>query len=98
MSAVWFGASALTLLVTLVAPGLLTPFNRAWMRLAELMHRIVSPLVLGLMFFGLLAPVGWVMRMAGRDVLRRRFDSAARTYWVDRDPPGPDPAGLPHQF
>ena len=94
----WFTASGLTLVVTLVAPNALTPFNRAWMKLAEVLNRIVSPLVLGVMFYGMFAPMGWVMRLAGRDALRRRFEPEARSYWIERDPPGPDPTGLPNQF
>lgn len=94
----WFGLSASTLLVTLVAPGLLAPLNRAWMRLASILNTIVSPIVLGIMFFGVFAPIGIVMRLAGRDAMRRRLDPRARTYWQERDPPGPDPSGLPNQF
>ena len=94
----WFGLSASTLLVTLVAPDLLAPLNRAWMRLASILNTIVSPIVLGIMFFGVFAPIGIVMRLAGRDAMRRRLDPRARTYWQERDPPGPDPSGLPNQF
>jgi Saxitoxin biosynthesis operon protein SxtJ len=94
----WFGVSALTLLVTLLAPDWLTPANRAWMKLAELLNRIVSPLVLGVMFFGMFAPMGWAMRLSGRDALKRRIEPEARSYWVERTPPGPDAAGLPNQF
>lgn len=96
---VWvLSASGLTLLVTLVVPAWLTPFNRAWMKLAELLNRVVSPLVLGLIFFGMFTPIAWGMRWAGRDALRRRFEPSLKTYWQDRDPPGPDPSGLPNQF
>lgn len=95
----WLAAlSALTLIVTAAAPAMLTPLNRAWMKLAELLHRVVSPIVLGLIFFGIFAPVGFVMRLAGRDALKRRFEAQAGSYWIDRQPPGPDPAGLPNQF
>lgn len=94
----WFGLSGTTLLITFVKPDWLTPANRAWMKLAEILNRIVSPVVLGVMFFGLFAPTGWAMRLAGRDVLRRRFEPEARTYWIEREPPGPDPTGLPNQF
>lgn len=93
-----FGLSALTLIVTLARPQLLAPANRAWMKLAEVLHHVVSPVVLGIVFFGILTPTAWVMRLAGRDALKRRFEPAARTYWVEREPPGPDPAGLPNQF
>jgi hypothetical protein len=92
------GLSALILLVTLAKPDWLGPANRAWMKLAELLHRVVSPIALGIMFFCVLTPMALVMRMTGRDAMKRRFDPAARTYWLERDPPGPDPAGLPNQF
>ncbi len=93
-----FALAALTLLVTLAKPDWLGPANRAWMKLAELLHRVVSPVALGLMFFGVLTPMALVIRMTGRDAMKRRFDPAAKTYWIERDPPGPDPAGLPNQF
>jgi len=90
--------AALTLIVTLTVPGVLTPPNRAWMKLGEWLRRIVSPVVLGAIFYGVFTPVGFFMRMAGRDALRRRFEPAAQTYWIERDPPGPDPSGMPNQF
>ena len=93
-----FGLSALTLAVTLAKPDWLAPANRAWMKLAELLNRVVSPVVLGVIFYGMFTPIAWVMRWAGRDAMKRRFEPDARSYWVERDPPGPDPAGLPNQF
>jgi hypothetical protein len=93
-----FGFAALVLAVALAAPGALTPFNRAWMKLGEVLHRIVNPIVLGLIFYGMFTPVAIVMRLAGRDALRWRFEPKARSYWIERDPPGPDPSGLPNQF
>lgn len=92
------GLSVLTLVITLAKPDWLTPANRAWMRLAELLNRIVSPIVLGAIFFGVITPTAWVMRMAGRDQMKRKYEPAASTYWIERNPPGPDPAGLPNQF
>jgi len=68
------------------------------MKLAEILHRIVSPVALGIVFFGVLTPMGFAMRLFGRDTMQRRFDPSARTYWIERDPPGPDPSGLPNQF
>lgn len=94
----WLAASATVLATTLLRPGWLMPFNRAWMKLAELLNRVVSPLVLGIIFFGLFAPIGVMMRARGRDVLKRRFQAEAPSYWEDRNPPGPDPASLPHPF
>jgi hypothetical protein len=83
------GVAALIALVTVTRAHWLAPFNRAWMRLGALLHHVVSPLMLGLIYFAVFTPVGIVMRLAGRDALLRRWDRAAPSYWVRRDPPGP---------
>jgi hypothetical protein len=81
--------AALTAIVTLVRTHWLAPYNRAWMKLAEVLHRVVSPVVLGLIFFGLFTPVALVMRACGRDALHRRYEAQLPSYWIRRDPPGP---------
>jgi hypothetical protein len=81
--------AALTALVTMIRAHWLAPFNRAWMKLAELLHRVVSPVVLGVIYFGVFTPVGLVMRAFGRDAMCRRFEPTRPSYWVPRDPPGP---------
>ena len=86
----WLAAlAALTALVTVTREQWLAPLNRAGMKLAEVLHHVVSPLTMGLIFFVVFTPVGIVMRAFGRDAMCRRFDPAARSYWVHRDPPGP---------
>lgn len=80
------------------APLSLTPLSRAWMGLGMLMGRVVNPLVFGVMFFALITPVGWVARLRGRDALRLHLDPSARSYWVDRQPPGPLPESFKNQF
>jgi hypothetical protein len=81
--------AAATALVTLIRSQWLAPLNRAWMKFGELMHRVVSPMILGLIFFGIFTPVGMVMRAFGRDAMTRRYEPQAPSYWVKRDPPGP---------
>ena len=90
--------AALMALVTYTRETWLTPLNRAWMKLGELLGRIVSPLVLGLIFFGVFTPVGMVMRLFGRDALYRSIDAAAPSYWVRRDPPGPAEGSFRNMF
>ena len=95
----WAAAIALAfLLVAFVAPGWLAAPNRAWMRLGLLLGRIVSPVVLAILFFAVFTPFGLFMRLFRRDPLRTAFDRAAPTYWIERVPPGPDPAGMKDQF
>ena len=63
----WLGASGLTLLVTLAWPAWLAPFNRAWMKLADVLGRIVSPIVLGVLFYLVVTPFGFIKRLTGWD-------------------------------
>jgi len=82
-------AAALMALVTLTRETWLTPLNRAWMAFGALLNKIVSPVVLGVIYFGVFTPTGMVMRLFGRDAMCRAWDAKASTYWVTRDPPGP---------
>ena len=90
--------SVLTLVVSFACPSILHPLNRLWMKFAEILHKIVNPIVLGAMYYVVIAPVGIGMRLFGRDALRRRIEPEASSYWVDRKPPGPPPDSLPNQF
>ena len=92
------GLALAFLAVSLAAPAVLAPLNRLWLKFGELLHRITSPIILGIMFFGVITPVGWLMRLAGKDLLRMKFDREAPSYWVRRDPPGPEKTSLKRQF
>ena len=92
------GLAALFGAVTLLRPALLHPLNRAWMALAYVLNRVVSPIVLGILYYGMITPIGWIMRLRGRDPMRRRLEPAAATYWLPRQPPGPPPESLRDQF
>jgi len=85
-------------LVALGRPVLLRPLNRAWMALGHLMGRVVNPLVLGAIFFLLLTPVAWFMRLAGRDALALRSRCDRSSYWVERQPAGPGADSFKNQF
>ena len=90
-------AAALFLVLGLLRPSLLHPLNRLWTMLGLLLHRIVNPIVMGLLFYGTILPTGLVMRLRGRDLLRLRRDPAAETYWIKRTP-GPAPETMKDQF
>src|SRR5687767_6711854 len=64
-----FGLAALFLVAALVCPWILRPLNIAWMHLGLLLNRVVSPIVMGVIYFGLFTPIATVMRLRGRDVL-----------------------------
>jgi hypothetical protein len=86
------------LLLALVIPGVLAPANRLWMKFGELMHRIVSPVALGIVFYLTVLPTGLILRLFGKDPLRLRLDSQADSYWIKREPPGPAAESLNNQF
>jgi hypothetical protein len=90
--------AAAFLLAGFAAPGILAPLNRLWFRFGMALGRIVSPVVMGVIFFGTVMPTGLLMRLFRKDLLRLRFDPAAESYWIPRDPPGPSAESLKQQF
>jgi len=80
------------------APAPLRPLNRAWFRLGLLLHAIVTPVVMGLVFYVSVLPIGLVLRAMGKDLLRLRRDAAATSYWIVREPPGPAQGTMKNQF
>ena len=64
----------------------MAPLNRAWMRFGLLLHKIVNPVIMGLVFFLTVTPTALIMRALGKDPLRRRLDKE-RDYLLDRQGP-----------
>jgi 4-amino-4-deoxy-L-arabinose transferase-like glycosyltransferase len=88
--------SVVFLFCTLAFPRLLTPLNFAWSLLGRLLHRVVSPVILGALYFLILTPFAFVFRAIKKDPLRLILDPAAETYWIKRDDqPG---KGMANQF
>lgn len=90
--------AAVILALAIAQPALLGPPNRLWMRLGRLMHALVTPVVLGVLFYGTITPVGTIMRLAGRDPMQRRFEPDAHTYWIARRLGGLPPETMRRQF
>lgn len=64
----------------LVAPTTLRPIYLVWMRCGVIVHRIVSPIVLGVIFLLVITPTACIRRLFGHDAIARGFDTSARTY------------------
>ena len=77
------------LVATLVNPDVLLPLNKLWMRFGLLLGMIISPIVMGIIFFGLFTPMSLTMRLFRRDELRLRFKNK-KTHWILRDFPDGD--------
>jgi hypothetical protein len=92
-----FIIALLIALVTLFIPKLLTPLNKAWFLLGELLGKIISPLVLGIIFFLIITPTAIIGRALGRDELKLRRKSQS-SYWIDRKSPSPRGDSFNNQF
>jgi uncharacterized membrane protein YjgN (DUF898 family) len=79
-------AALVFLIVTLAKSDTLLPLNKLWMRFGLLLGMIVSPIVLGVIFFGLFTPIAAIMRLSGRDELRLKFSQKA-SHWITRSEP-----------
>lgn len=84
--------------LTVAAPHRLRPLARAWLGLGMVMHSIVSPVVMGIIFFLVVTPTGLIMRLLGKRPLQLKFEPELSSYWLKREPPGPDPETMKHQF
>ena len=85
-------------LLAVLYPSVLTLPNRWWTKFGLLLGKVVSPIALGLLFFGVITPLGAVMRLTGKDPLRLQLDRKTDSYWILRDPPGPPPESMTNQF
>jgi hypothetical protein len=90
--------SGVFLLLAALVPQVLAPANRLWTKFGMLLHNIVSPIALGILFFLVVTPSALLMKLFGKDPLRLRFDPAVDSYWIKRDPPGPAADSLKNQF
>ena len=63
---------------------LLTPLNKAWIKFGEILGKIVSPIILAVVFFGIVTPIGLLLRLFKKDVLNLKLNNKS-SYWLKRD-------------
>ena len=81
--------SSIFLLLGLINSKLLYPLNLIWVKFGELIGKVVAPLVMALIFFIILTPIGLFLRLIGKDLLNIKLNQN-KTYWIKRDKePGP---------
>ncbi len=76
--------SLIFLLLGLINSNFLTPLNKTWIKFGILLGKIIAPLVMGLIFFLIVTPIGLLLRIFGKDVLNLKF-SKANSYWLKRE-------------
>ncbi len=99
--ALWPWLTALAagfLLLAWFRPATLKPLNWLWFKFGLLLHKMVSPVILALLFFSTFLPIGLIMRAFGKDFLRLRREPGSDSYWIKRQPTGPAPETMKDQF
>jgi hypothetical protein len=95
---VWLGIAAVFAGLTLWRPQTLAPANRLWLKLGLLMYRVVNPVIMAILFFAAILPIGLAMRLFGKDFLKLKRDQSLATYWLPRTDPRPQSESMRQQF
>lgn len=94
----WMIIAFMFLALALAAPPLLGPLNRVWRRVSLEISKCVSPLMMAIIFFGVLTPMGLLLRLLGKDLLRLRFEADCTSYWIDLSSESTQPTSMTKQF
>jgi len=92
------GVSAIFAVLAFAAPSALRPLNRMWFQFGLLLHRVINPVVLSVLFVAVIVPMSLAMRAMGKKFLTLGYDAEARSYWITRDPAESDPSSIRNQF
>ena len=76
--------SVIFLVLGLLNSKLLNPLNIVWIKFGELLGRIIAPIVMAIIYFIIVTPIGLFMRLIGKDLLNIKF-SKSNTYWIKRE-------------
>ena len=83
---IWSAIISLVFLILgLMNSKLLTPFNQLWFKFGMILGAIVAPIVMGIVFFLVVTPIGLTLSIMGKDLLNKRYDKKKETYWIKRD-------------
>ena len=77
-------ASIIFLILGLINSKLLSPLNKSWIKLGEILGIIIAPIVMALVYFVVLTPISIIVRIFGKDLLGLKFLKEKETYWIKR--------------
>ena len=72
------------LVLGLLNSKILSPLNKAWIKLGEILGRIIAPIVMAIVYFLILTPISLLVRLFGKDLIGMKFSSDIKSYWVKR--------------
>ena len=76
--------SFIFLILGIMNSKILTPFNEIWIKLGIFLGKIISPIIMGLIFFLVVTPTGIFMRILGKDLLNLKFERDKKSYWLEK--------------
>ena len=88
-------ASVVFLILGLLNSKLLTPLNKSWIKLGEILGVIIAPVVMALIYFVILTPISLIVRLFGKDLIGLKFLKNKETYWIKRKK---NPGSMKKQF
>ena len=74
------------LILGLMNSKILSPLNRLWFKLGIILGKIISPIIMGIIFFFIVTPIGYLMRLFKKDVLNLKFNDN-KSYWIEKNGP-----------
>ena len=78
--------SIIFLILGLINSKFLTPLNKLWFKFGLLLGRLISPIIMGIIFFFVVTPIGLILRIFGKDVLNLKKNNA-KSYWIKKNGP-----------
>ncbi len=74
------------LILGLMNSKILTPLNKLWFKLGIFLGKIISPFIMGMIFFLVVTPIGFIMRILGKDLLNLKYNNN-KSYWIEKNEP-----------
>ena len=90
--------ATLFLSLGLILPKLLKPFHKLWMILAILLGWLMTRIILIILFYLVVTPIGLLAKLSGKDFLNKKFNRDAQSYWIPRKAPSPEKRNYENQF
>ena len=78
--------SIIFLILGLMNSKILSPLNKLWFKLGIILGKIISPIIMGIIFFVVVTPIGYLMRLVKKDVLNLKFNDN-KSYWIEKNGP-----------
>ena len=79
--------SFIFIILGLLNSKILTPLNKLWFKFGVILGKIISPIIMGIIFFLVVTPIGLIMKVLGKDLLRLKFNKKDNTYWIEKNGP-----------